>query len=76
MRSHRVKRSRIRWPWIAAVALGWLIGLTVAAWFGVTGARLGPPDAFDRAGIESPSDRTPSLAGRALPSPRPRTPTH
>jgi hypothetical protein len=38
---------RIRWGWITAVALGWLLGLNVAAWLGVTGARLGPPDAFD-----------------------------
>jgi hypothetical protein len=57
MRRAGSERPRIRWPWIVAVALGWLMGLTFAAWAGVTGARLGPPDAFDLGAPDSPPVR-------------------
>ena len=52
-RIHNTTRPRIRWGWISAIALGCLIGLLVAALFGVTGARLGAPDDFDLGGVSS-----------------------
>jgi hypothetical protein len=52
---HNTTRPRIRWGWISAIALGCLIGLLVAALFGVTGARLGAPDDFDLDGVSSGS---------------------
>ena len=43
-------RTEVRWGWILAIALGWILGLLVATWLGETGARLGAPDQFDLAG--------------------------
>lgn len=39
----------IRWGWIAAIALGCLLGLLLAGSMGETGASLGAPDTFDAA---------------------------
>ena len=63
----RPPQTRIRWGWIAAISLGCLLGLLLAASLGETGARLGAPDAFDAA---------PGIAANAVsPDSRPRLPT-
>ena len=46
-RAEPVQNGKVRWSWITAIALGCLLGLFLATWLGETGARLGPPDAFD-----------------------------
>jgi hypothetical protein len=59
-----MKLSDVRWSWILAVALGWILGLLFAARVGVTGARLGPPDAFDLGGVEAPIHPHPAARAR------------
>lgn len=66
--------SRVRWGWILAVALGWLLGLIAAAAVGVTGARLGAPDAFDRDGY-APSEDVRTAPGDPGKAERAVTPT-